>query len=162
MKTFRRFSAVPAFVIVCLLGTAAAGLAGDRKKITVYADRDGDGHYNKKKIEVPSHRYSSSHDHHRVSPYYSRSYPYSYGYGPSFGVTISRSYSQPRYYSENYSDSLAVDVQRELRRRGYYRGAIDGDVGPGTRSAIYEYQADRGLPRTGRIDRTLLRALGIG
>jgi peptidoglycan hydrolase-like protein with peptidoglycan-binding domain len=55
-----------------------------------------------------------------------------------------------------------VDVQRELRRRGYYHGPIDGDVGPGTRAAIRAYQNDRGFAVTGRIDRSLLRALGVG
>ena len=63
--------------------------------------------------------------------------------------------------STSYSDDLAVDVQRSLARRGYYRGAIDGDVGPGTRAAIRSYQYNRGLEVTGRIDGTLLRSLGI-
>ncbi len=90
------------------------------------------------------------------SPYYSR---------PSLGFSY---YSRPSYAYRgrevygSYSDSLAVDVQRELRRRGYYRGPIDGDIGPGSRSAIRAYQYDRGLSATGRIDRSLLRSLGIG
>ena len=54
-----------------------------------------------------------------------------------------------------------MDVQRALKRRGYYAGAIDGDIGPGSRSAIRAFQADRGLRVTGRIDSTLLRSLGI-
>jgi hypothetical protein len=64
--------------------------------------------------------------------------------------------------SSSYSDDLAVDVQRTLARRGYYRGAIDGDVGPGTRAAIRSFQYTRGMTVTGRIDSTLLRALGLG
>ena len=63
--------------------------------------------------------------------------------------------------SGSSSDELAVDVQRALTRRGYYRGGIDGDVGPGTRAAIRAYQYQRGLEVTGRIDGTLLRSLGI-
>ena len=59
------------------------------------------------------------------------------------------------------SDALAVDVQRALARKGYYRGGIDGDIGPGTRAAIRSYQYQRGLEVTGRIDGTLLRSLGI-
>jgi hypothetical protein len=68
----------------------------------------------------------------------------------------------PRTYSSSsYSRSLEADVQLALRRRGYYHGPIDGDAGPGTRSAIRDYQYDRGLAPTGRIDRDLIRSLGL-
>ena len=63
--------------------------------------------------------------------------------------------------SSNSSDELSVDVQRALARKGYYRGGIDGDIGPGTRAAIRSYQYNRGLEVSGRIDGTLLRSLGI-
>lgn len=125
-----------------------------------------------------SHRYhQSGHNHHhgsyRYSPSYYRSYrpyyypsygyyPYSYYSGPSIGFTYT---STPTYYrdsrSSDYDDDLAVDVQRALARRGFYRGSIDGDVGPGTRGAIREYQYRHGLEVTGRIDRSLLRSLGL-
>ena len=101
----------------------------------------------------PSYRYGG----YGYSPYY-----YS---RPSVGISFySRPYSvyRGREAYSSYSDSLAVDVQRELRRRGYYRGPIDGDIGPGSRSAIRAYQYDRGLSATGRIDSSLLRSLGIG
>jgi hypothetical protein len=102
-------------------------------------------------------------------PYYGRSYYRSYGY-PSYysspGLHYVYSSSSPRYYksarsyNSNYG-SLEVDVQRALKRRGYYYGPIDGDIGPGSRNAIRSYQADRGLSVTGRIDSTLMRSLGI-
>lgn len=90
-------------------------------------------------------------------------YPYSYyGSGPSIGFSYT---STPSYYrdsrSADYDDDLAVDVQRALARRGYYRGSIDGEVGPGTRGAIREYQYRNRLEVTGRIDRSLLRSLGL-
>jgi hypothetical protein len=94
-------------------------------------------------------------------PYRSGYYPYSYG--PSLSFTYSSS-SSPRYYrseSDYDQSSLEVNVQRALRQHGYYHGAIDGDIGPGSRSAIRAYQADRGLAVTGRIDAALLRSLGI-
>ena len=69
--------------------------------------------------------------------------------------------SAPRS-SASYDDSLAADVQSALKRRGYYKGPVDGDIGPASRSAIRAYQSDRGLTVTGRVDRSLLRALGIG
>lgn len=104
---------------------------------------------------------------------YPYSYPYTYGYPYTSGyprTSIGVSLSRPLYYNSSrsiyrgytYSDDLAVDVQHALKRRGYYYGAIDGDVGPGTRGAIRAYQRDRGLSITGRIDTSLLRSLGIG
>ena len=54
-----------------------------------------------------------------------------------------------------------VEVQRALARRGYYHGAIDGIVGPGTRSAIRSFQASHGLAVTGEINPPLVRALGL-
>ena len=114
-----------------------------------------------------------------IRPSYGYGYGgYGYGYGSSYYRHSPYYYSRPSigfsYYSRpssvyrgqqvygSYSDSLAVDVQRELRRRGYYRGSLDGDIGPGSRSAIRAYQYDRGLSATGRIDSSLLRSLGIG
>ena len=113
-----------------------------------------------------------SHDHYcaPVYPSYSYSRPSAYYYtSPSFGVSF---YSRPTYTSErtyyrsvprsdDYGDDLAVDVQRALARRGYYSGGIDGDVGPGTRAAIRRYQYEHRLEVTGRIDRSLLRSLGL-
>ncbi len=162
MKLTQLFPIVPLLSVCALLATPSTGWT-KHKKASVYVDRDGDGHYNKKKVEIPHHRYSHGTPYYGSS-HYRHSYPhygYGYGYGPSVSLSVSRSYA-PRYVEPSYSDGLAVDVQRELRRRGYYRGSIDGDVGPGTRSAIRAYQYDRGLSATGRIDRSLLRSLGIG
>jgi hypothetical protein len=168
-----RIPTVLAVAVASLLALPADSQAKDRK-ITVLRDNDHDGHYNKKTIEV---RGRDHHDYGRYDHRYSGSryyggryyggYPYRYGYGypyygPSAGVTY---YSSPSYTystrSYGYDNDTAVDVQRELRRRGFYRGLIDGDVGPGTRAAIRAYQASRRLPVTGRIDSTLLRSLGV-
>ncbi|MEO6741373.1 MAG: peptidoglycan-binding domain-containing protein [Chthoniobacteraceae bacterium] len=107
------------------------------------------------------HHYS-----HGYAPSY-RPYGYSpYGYyapGPvvsfNFGSRPSV-YSATRYYVPGES-SLESSVQRALRREGYYSGPVDGDIGPRSRSAIRDYQADHGLSATGRIDSRLLRSLGI-
>jgi hypothetical protein len=53
------------------------------------------------------------------------------------------------------------EVQRRLREDGFYTGPIDGALGPGTRSALSQYQAKHGLPRTGSLDDATLRALGV-
>ena len=78
-------------------------------------------------------------------PYWGSDYPY-YGY-PYDGAY----YGRPAYYG-SAADDLAVDVQRELKRRGYYRGGIDGQIGGGTRSALRNFQAEHRLAVTGRID----------
>jgi|GEM_PF-2033498 len=83
-------------------------------------------------------------------PYYS-SYPYGYG-----------SYARPRaVVYANTDGSIVLAVQRRLARAGYYRGAIDGVIGPGTRSAIRSYERANGLRIDGRIDRSLLATMGL-
>lgn len=86
-------------------------------------------------------------------PYYG-SYPYGYGY-----------YTRPRaviYTDTGYTDDATVAaVQRRLARGGYYRGAVDGVIGQGTRSAIRAYERNNGLRVDGRIDRQLLATLGL-
>jgi len=59
------------------------------------------------------------------------------------------------------NDTVVVDVQRSLAGLGYYDGAVDGAFGPMTSSAIRRYQVDTQLPVTGRIDPSLLNALGV-
>ena len=70
-------------------------------------------------------------------------------------------YDAPRVYDAHRYRSLPMDVQAALSSRGYYRGPIDGDIGPGSRAAIRAYQRDHRLPMSGRIDDPLLRALRL-
>jgi Putative peptidoglycan binding domain len=88
-------------------------------------------------------------------------YPYGYGYYDYDYSDWGPGYSYGPSYGDYGSDSasLAKDVQAELRRQGYYRGRIDGVIGPATREAIRSFQEDRGLPTTGRIDGALLHAM---
>ena len=91
-------------------------------------------------------------------------YGYGYGYGYPFAY-------DGGYYSEPYvattapdydtSDSIGTDVQRALAEQGYYRGSIDGDLGPMTRDAIAAYQRDHRLPVPGTINAPLLKSLDI-
>ena len=92
------------------------------------------------------------------APYYDAYYA-----GPPVGESVSTS-AYPIYHGtrvDDHSDDLSIDVQRALRRDGYYRGSIDGDIGSGTRAAIRQYQYDHHLEVTGRIDRALLRSLDL-
>lgn len=57
--------------------------------------------------------------------------------------------------------SLVVEVQRKLARAGYYRGAIDGIIGRGTRSAIRAYERSHRLRVDGLIDQQLLARMGL-
>jgi len=57
--------------------------------------------------------------------------------------------------------SQLVRAQSQLATLGYYRGAVDGSFGPLTNRAIIQYQADYGLPVTGRLDRATLKSLGV-
>ena len=53
-----------------------------------------------------------------------------------------------------------VRAQAQLSNLGYYAGVVDGSFGPLTSRAITQYQADYGLPVTGRLDRATLKSLG--
>jgi hypothetical protein len=57
--------------------------------------------------------------------------------------------------------SVASSVQASLASLGYYNGPVDGDIGPGTRNAIADYQSDYGLRVTGRINSALLQSLQL-
>src|SRR5262245_4239957 len=107
-------------------------------------------------------------------PYY-YGYPYGYGYGygypggPDYGYGSQGVYNGRVVNPQNSTNdgvgkdySRAVLVQRELAQAGYYRGAIDGVIGDGTRRAIRNYERDNGLPVDGRIDDQLLATMGIG
>jgi Putative peptidoglycan binding domain len=79
------------------------------------------------------------------NPYYN-SYPYD---GPIFGY----GYAAP--------GDVTGQVQQVLAQQGYYRGPIDGILGPGTRDAIAQWQADHGLIATAAIDEQTLGSLGL-
>lgn len=84
-------------------------------------------------------------------------YP-AYGYDPYFNYTSDAPISA---YDGQSPGQEIEDVQAALQERGYYRGAVDGDFGPRTRSALLAFQRDGGLPVTGEIDEATLSALGF-
>jgi len=107
---------------------------------------------------------------------YGYGYPY-YSYGPSvsfgFGYPYGYYGSYPSDYSYGYysydrsgyggyaNGSVVIQVQSRLARAGYYRGAIDGVMGPRTRYAIQAYERDHGLRVDGAISGSLLRNMGL-
>src|SRR5260370_6210312 len=94
-------------------------------------------------------------------PYYSYGYPY--GYYGSYPSDYSYGYySYDRSGYGGYANgSVVIQVQSRLARAGYYRGAIDGVMGPRTRYAIQAYERDHGLRVDGAISGSLLRNMGL-
>ncbi|HJT87933.1 MAG TPA: peptidoglycan-binding domain-containing protein [Bryobacteraceae bacterium] len=52
-------------------------------------------------------------------------------------------------------------AQRSLKQKGFYKGNLDGDMGPETRAAVREYQKNSNLNVTGRLDQATLSSLGV-
>jgi hypothetical protein len=103
------------------------------------------------------------HRHHRSHIYFGLGYPLWYGY-PYYGYYPYRygSYAGPSEAVYQPGDSsIVIEVQRRLARAGYYRGAIDGVAGAGTRSAIRSYERTHGLHVDGLIDQRLLATMGL-
>jgi len=71
-------------------------------------------------------------------------------------------YNEPIYgYGGLSPEQVVASVQAQLQQLGYYTYAIDGNMGPLTRSAIARYQRDHLLPITSGIDPATLGSLGI-
>jgi hypothetical protein len=64
-------------------------------------------------------------------------------------------------YNRLPPDQVIANVQSALQQQGYYRGEVDGLIGPLTRRAIADYQRDHGLYMTSTIDQPTLQSLGI-
>ncbi len=58
-------------------------------------------------------------------------------------------------------EEILKRVQAALYVYGYYTGAVDGRMGPETRTAISKYQKDYKLPVTGTVTPEVLNAFGI-
>jgi Putative peptidoglycan binding domain len=95
-------------------------------------------------------------------------YYYDGGYAyPAWGYDSSAEYypyDGPVYVGSHAQplDRTIADVQSALQEMGYYRGEVDGLLGPMTRDALTAYQADNGLYTTATIDEPTLDSLGMG
>jgi hypothetical protein len=56
---------------------------------------------------------------------------------------------------------LVKEAQSQLKDQGLYPGAVDGIVGPKTRSALKAYQEKEGLRPTARLDRATVARMNI-
>lgn len=83
---------------------------------------------------------------------------------PAWGYNANAYYAWdgPIYaYNHLPPDQVIANVQAALQQQGYYRGDIDGLIGPLTRGAIADYQRDHGLYITSAIDQPTLQSLGM-
>lgn len=86
-----------------------------------------------------------------------------YNRSPQVAYYATREAAPREYYGyQNIrSHSMEASVQQALARAGYYNGPIDGSIGPMSRRAIANYQADRGLRVTGNPSNSLLNSLRL-
>ena len=83
-----------------------------------------------------------------------------WGYSPSEQYYA---YDGPIYAGQHAEppDKVIADVQGVLQQMGYYKGEVDGLLGPLTREALTAYQGEQGLTQTAAIDEPTLDALGM-
>jgi hypothetical protein len=83
-----------------------------------------------------------------------------WGYSPSAQYYA---YDAPIYVGQRAEppDHVIADTQALLQDMGYYKGEVDGLLGPLTREALAAYQTDQGLTATAVIDEPTLDSLGL-
>jgi Putative peptidoglycan binding domain len=103
-------------------------------------------------------------------PYYGY-YPYGYSAYYQGGAAYSddSAYDDDATYNNGNAyrggaaanSSTVAQVQRNLARGGYYKGAIDGEMGPRTYYAIRAYQRSNNLRVDGAINDQILSRMGL-
>jgi hypothetical protein len=94
--------------------------------------------------------------------YFNNNYWYpAWGYDPGHEYYA---YDAPIYSGKHAEppDKVIASVQAALQEMGYYKGEVDGLIGPLTRDALTKYQTDNGMTVTAVIDEPTLDALGMG
>jgi hypothetical protein len=94
--------------------------------------------------------------------YFHNNYWYpAWGYNPTNEYYA---YDAPIYAGKRAlpPDKVIAEVQAVLQEMGYYKGEVDGLLGPLTREALTGYQTDQGMVVTAVIDEPTLDSLGMG
>lgn len=73
------------------------------------------------------------------------------------GCSTAVSAGMPAAQNENVKHAQEI-----LHAKGFYKGSIDGVLGPRTRTAIREYQRAEKLPVTGHLDAKTASKMGVG
>ena len=106
-----------------------------------------------------------NHYHNNFTFVFGAPYYWNAGYWfPAWGYAPNAYYAWdgPIYgYNRLPPDQVIANVQSALQQQGYYRGEVDGLIGPLTRGAIADYQRDHGLYTTSTIDQPTLQSLGV-
>src|SRR6266403_3745106 len=106
-----------------------------------------------------------NHYHNNITFVFGAPYFFNAGYWyPAWGYNPNAYYAWdgPIYaYNHLPPDQVIANVQATLQQQGYYRGDVDGLIGPLTRAALADYQRDHGLYETAAIDRPTLESLGM-
>ena len=81
----------------------------------------------------------------------------------SLAVVAGLGFSAPVHTrkSMTVSKSVVRQAQDELKDEGYYKGTVDGMMGPQTRRALIAFQHMNNIPMTGRLDSKTVSTLGI-
>src|SRR6059058_6049688 len=87
--------------------------------------------------------------------------PYAYDSSYYDAGAYGDAYADQNGYADQSTNSIVAAAQERLAREGYYRGQIDGVVGPETRRAIARYQSNHGLRVNGNLTPDTLGALGL-
>jgi His-Xaa-Ser repeat protein HxsA len=103
----------------------------------------------------------------RAQPYVPRSEPLSQPSRPSLSIpSTNTTADKQQRFDAALKDSeklknIVMRIQLTLLVSGFYTGAVDGVMGPGTRAAINEYRRSKGLPEGETLDLITLDSLGI-
>ena len=133
-----------------------------RQAFASSAERD-DGHRHRHFFNDAANVYPYSYPYYDSTPYY-YNYPYGgYNYSQYMQVPLQFPDTGPVAGSSSayYGEVPLSDVQAALARLGYYRGQVDGVMGPLTRQAINDFQRDSNLAATGRVTPGVLGRLGL-
>ena len=135
---------------------------------------EGSDHWQGQQYEVFRSYHPQWHDQGWYRSHYSRVeligggyYFFNNGYWyPAWGYNASAQYypyDGPIYVGSRAEppDQVIADTQELLKQMGYYRGEVDGLLGPLTREALTAYQNDQGLTATAVIDQPTLDSLGL-
>ena len=85
-----------------------------------------------------------------VKTYQKESYPRDYDYDDTWST---EKYEKPakKAYSEPVIRLSPRQIQQALKNAGYYKGAIDGKIGPKAKEAIIKFQKANGLKTDGIV-----------
>jgi hypothetical protein len=59
----------------------------------------------------------------------------------------------------NPSPEMVKQAQQQLKSEGFYKGAIDGRIGPATRNALRQFQQQHGLAANSMLDQETMQRL---